>query len=43
MRDIVKKFSNSIIIVSILSIILGLIFIAYPDTSMKTIGTIIAL
>ncbi len=43
MRDIVKKFSNSIIIVSILSIILGLIFIVYPDTSMKTIGTIIAL
>lgn len=42
MMKLIKKFSNSIIIVSIILILLGLIFIIYPDMSLKGIGIIIA-
>ena len=42
MKQIINKFINSVIIVSIISIILGLLFIIYPDISIKTIGLLIA-
>lgn len=42
MKQIINKFTNSVIIVSIISIILGLLFIIYPDISIKTIGLLIA-
>lgn len=43
MKQIINKFTNSVIIVSIISIILGILFIIYPDISIKTIGLIIAI
>lgn len=43
MKKIINKFTNSIILVSIISIIIGLLFIIYPDISIKTIGIIIAI
>ena len=43
MKKIINKFTNSIIFVSIISIIIGLLFIIYPDISIKTIGIIIAI
>ena len=41
MKTIVKKFTNYVILISILAIVLGIVLIAYPGFSLKALGIIV--
>ena len=42
LKSIVKNFTNSVICLSILAILLGIVFVAYPGMSLVAIGFVVA-
>lgn len=42
MKDILKKISNAVIVLSVFGILLGIILAVYPDTSLTALGIVIA-
>ena len=43
MKDILKRISNSVIILSGLGILLGIVIASYPDATLAALGRMIAL